>query len=513
MTNNSTTVAPEGQSSSSLSMLSSSKSATLITCSSSFTSESSLTMSTENLRASPDLGSSAATLSTGGDCPSGSVGYSKGLSSCNRNSRTPSAGSLLLSVPNERYGLRRFSMQSGQRFSLSPTDTLFEEQSELILNCGALSSAVLGRIKSFSTSDITMTSNEFDSLHDPTFSSSASSHLHPSSSSSGNRMKNSLSEIVLFGAHGWDPRLALPNNIRSLDATSRSCSTWVIVGDRSISSVSQLPSPSQAHSVSGTLSPTLHPLDIVFSMNKKVRQMYIRQRLLSTYRTLERLSRSHLDLGNIIKGDLVNKLTNIHGLTTKTTMDSNGVDERAIEGGENGGGDNIKGPSIVNSFNKLNNKSIDTSSPSSSSVITHNESTETKEPFSNQSFNLSNPVTRSTTTTFEAQSNQFNNDPNCLSNLDDDPIKMVDCNSINLDDTDINNNNNCTNYKTDCSSSILKLQDRLASTSLDLIQLQNDLLSLSVRDIELQKGKPLTKYERNMMIFDWLQNLDQEEPN
>lgn len=33
-------------------------------------------------------------------------------------------------------------------------------------------------------------------------------------------------------------------------------------------------------------------------------------------------------------------------------------------------------------------------------------------------------------------------------------------------------------------------------------------LSLTVREVQRDRGKPLTKYERNMMIFDWLQNLD-----
>ncbi|XP_025016403.1 uncharacterized protein LOC112538737 [Tetranychus urticae] len=453
---NTTNLPAEGSSG----MLSSSKSATLITCSSSFNSECSLTLSNENLRSSPDLSLSHANLSL--------LKGSKFIRSC----RTPSAG-LLLSVPCERYGgFRRFSMQSGQRFSLSPTDTLFEEQSELILNCGALSSAVLGRIKSFSTSDITMTSGQFDGLNFPTDGFGFDSH----------GLKSSLSEIALFGGCVWNPRLNLPN-IRSLDATSRSCSTWAMVGDRSISSVSQLPSPSQAHSVSGTLSPTLNPLDIVYSMNKKVRQMYIRQRLLSTYRTLERLSRSHLDLGNLIKGDLVNKLIKV----------------QAEEGYE--------GPSLTSI-----NKSIDVDS---SSVITQLEPNETKETISNippalaNTFNLSpsNSFTKQDLSSIISRSTFAQTNPG-TGHADKNEIDPVKTSTDNSNDNDLNNNS-----KHGDTSSASKFQERLTSTSLDLIQLQNDLFSLSVRDIELQKGKPLTKYERNMMIFNWLQNLDQEESN
>ena len=41
-------------------------------------------------------------------------------------------------------------------------------------------------------------------------------------------------------------------------------------------------------------------------------------------------------------------------------------------------------------------------------------------------------------------------------------------------------------------------------------QLKEDLStnSMSVRDVNLSKGQPLSKYERNMMIFNWLQDLE-----
>lgn len=33
-------------------------------------------------------------------------------------------------------------------------------------------------------------------------------------------------------------------------------------------------------------------------------------------------------------------------------------------------------------------------------------------------------------------------------------------------------------------------------------------LPLTLRDVERERGKPLSKYERNMMIFNWLHTLD-----
>ena len=33
--------------------------------------------------------------------------------------------------------------------------------------------------------------------------------------------------------------------------------------------------------------------------------------------------------------------------------------------------------------------------------------------------------------------------------------------------------------------------------------------TLSTREIERDRGKPLSKYERNVMIFDWLHTLDE----
>lgn len=39
-------------------------------------------------------------------------------------------------------------------------------------------------------------------------------------------------------------------------------------------------------------------------------------------------------------------------------------------------------------------------------------------------------------------------------------------------------------------------------------QKANKNLPLTIRDVERERGKPLSKYERNMMIFNWLHTLD-----
>lgn len=36
----------------------------------------------------------------------------------------------------------------------------------------------------------------------------------------------------------------------------------------------------------------------------------------------------------------------------------------------------------------------------------------------------------------------------------------------------------------------------------------NKNLPLTIHDVERDRGKPLSKYERNMMIFNWLHTLD-----
>ncbi|KAJ8704176.1 hypothetical protein PYW07_013470 [Mythimna separata] len=72
----------------------------------------------------------------------------------------------------------------------------------------------------------------------------------------------------------------------TLSAASRSCSTWVAVGG------SQLPSPQRAQ-------PAQPPPRQLPTDNKKVRQSYIKRRLLTTYRALERMSQSDFNLDRL----------------------------------------------------------------------------------------------------------------------------------------------------------------------------------------------------------------------
>lgn len=132
----------------------------------------------------------------------------------------------------------------------------FEEETDLIRSCGALSSA-LGLQKSFSTTDVFQ--------------------LPSPEASCSHGLRSAVSALALDSAH----RNGLLLEQSRLDHASRSCSTWVAVGD--VASTSQLPSPhggTAQHQLS-----TPHPqsipftaADLVRSVNKKVRQNYIRRR-------------------------------------------------------------------------------------------------------------------------------------------------------------------------------------------------------------------------------------------
>lgn len=165
-----------------------------------------------------------------------------------------SGNSSLLQVPPEQYGGKRAVTE----------DVLYEEENEAIRNCGALSS-MLGLMRSFSTSDL-----DQNVLL-----------------SEGEQLRSSVSEMVLNSWKHYD----VPYG--RLEYTSRSCSTWVAVGD--ISTTSQLPSP-QTLAGYAAENPEMTAIDFVRAINKKVRQMYIRRRLESTYKALERLTRSELSL-------------------------------------------------------------------------------------------------------------------------------------------------------------------------------------------------------------------------
>lgn len=165
----------------------------------------------------------------------------------------------------------------------------FEEENELIRSCGVLSS-VLGLRKSFSTSDVSQLPN-------------------PDTAGTGG-LRTAVSALALDTVQ----RNSLLLEHARLDHASRSCSTWVAVGEP-VASTSQLPSPhggaaqeqqqqlsqpqqAQQQSSSNAQSvPQLPPqppvpppppvpftgADLVRSVNKKVRQNYIRRRLVFAF--------------------------------------------------------------------------------------------------------------------------------------------------------------------------------------------------------------------------------------
>ncbi|XP_063544276.1 uncharacterized protein LOC134752512 [Cydia strobilella] len=80
----------------------------------------------------------------------------------------------------------------------------------------------------------------------------------------------------------------------TLSSASRSCSTWVAVGG------SQLPSPQRA---------SVQPAQRLLTDNKKIRQSYIKRRLLTTYKALERMSQSEFNLDKLEAAAVASTLT------------------------------------------------------------------------------------------------------------------------------------------------------------------------------------------------------------
>ncbi|XP_022919368.1 uncharacterized protein [Onthophagus taurus] len=261
--------------------------------------------------------------------------------------------------------------QSNTRPADIPEILWFEEETDLIKSCAALSSA-LGLQKSFSTSDITQLPSPEDAPILPAFRCAVSELA-----------LNTLQRSGFLLEHG------------RLDHTSRSCSTWVAVGD--VASTSQLPSPHGGHSNSNVAPPASTPppptftaADFIRSVNKKVRQNYIRRRLLTTYKALERLSQSEFNLDRIE----VTPSTATASISTDCT--TTGTTRLTVPG---------------------------------------------------------------VSTTGNAQ-----------------PSKPI----------------NSTN------AAVLRVAKQRATNN----------LPLTLRDVERERGKPLSKYERNMMIFNWLHTLD-----
>lgn len=357
--------------------------------------------------------------------PSAPNELSNHVSSLPRSSSRPSSAAAtagqgtasLLQIPDPRYGASRRPSSGHQTRSNTIIDFLqsFDEEMEVIRGCGQLSS-VLGLMKSFSTTDICnmMTSSYY---HDK-----ESDTLDRLTCPDSSTLRPTVSDLMLTGYNQWNPRFDLPS-IRRLDCASRSLSLWVTIGDPVPPTLSsQLPSP-QAHSIVGSTglasgqsfvpeTPTVpSAVDFVRSMNKKVRQEYIRRRLLSTYRALERLSKSQMNL-SAIHSQIQKQTTHGPGLILMTPMTPQTPFPSLDAGGE---------------------------SPSEPAAST-------------------DPTTAGLTS----------------------------------------------NAATDSAAVVISgvLGPEAASN------LGAKRAPVTIKDIERDKGKPLTKYERNIMIFDWLQNLD-----
>lgn len=147
----------------------------------------------------------------------------------------------------------------------------FDETPNMIRGMAALSTYV-GLSKSFSTSDIMnlTLSNEDEDCG-----------IIMEGVGDGNNCflfnkRNAISELAINSSLKSD--YLLQQNFK-FDNTSRSCSTWVAAGDLCLSTISQLASPHTSNIPSTNLLttfkspgvPTFSPVDLVRSVNKKVR--------------------------------------------------------------------------------------------------------------------------------------------------------------------------------------------------------------------------------------------------
>ncbi|KAF0301000.1 hypothetical protein FJT64_026607 [Amphibalanus amphitrite] len=165
------------------------------------------------------------------------------------------------------------------------TDAWCEDEADLLRSCGLLS-RMLGMSKSFSTGDIAR-------LEEP------------------EPVRRAVSQAALLGLR---TELAAGR----LDQASRSCSTWVAVGD--LASTSQLPSPQgrQQTAAGGAGQSPFSAADLIRAVNKKVRQNYIRRRLHITFNALNRLSQSEFNLEQLFSTGVLPPF----GVPTVTTGDS-----------------------------------------------------------------------------------------------------------------------------------------------------------------------------------------------
>lgn len=148
---------------------------------------------------------------------------------------------------------------------------LLSESIDLVRSCGKLST--LSIQKSFSTSDITNKTLETNNTRNE-------HAIIP--------LRHAISELALNSIQRYGYML---DSAR----LSRSCSTWVAVGE--LASTSQLPSP-HSHCTS-SLTMTSSQQQLSSTVNKNIRESYIRNRLLTTHRAIERLSQSEFNLDQL----------------------------------------------------------------------------------------------------------------------------------------------------------------------------------------------------------------------
>lgn len=365
-----------------------------------------------------------------------------------------------------------------------------EEGNDLILSCAQLSS-VLGIQKSFSTSDITqLPSGKINGAESGVINLS-NAYADSQSLSNSNQLRHAISELALNSlqrcGYMLDSRL------------SRSCSTWVAVGE--LASTSQLPSPhggpilssstagtglnvntsssqqqltvccgsgggsgifggsgsgNNAMNIGATASSSSQQqiqsqpftaADLIRSVNKKVRQNYIRRRLLTTYRAIERLSQSEFNLDQLEAAAVAATVNVGPGPTKLIVPTAIAIPQTAVKSTKA----TTASPTI---------QTIDAATNVASNVNT-NENNSGEIP------NDANMTRDNSNDTVQAASDQPIAKPKSI-------IAPVICPQLkNKISMNINNRN------------------------------------LTIHDIEKERGRPLSKYDRNMMIFNWLHSLDE----
>lgn len=306
-----------------------------------------------------------------------------------------------------------------------------EEGNDIILSCAQLSS-VLGIQKSFSTSDISQLPGKINGAGNSGVSlSNVYSDLQ---SSNGNQLRHTVSELALNSLQRCGYMLD-----SRLEHASRSCSTWVAVGE--LASTSQLPSPHGGPAINVNTSssqqqltaananiqsqPAFTAADLIRSVNKKVRQNYIRRRLLTTYRAIERLSQSEFNLDQL--------------------------EAAAVAATVNAG----PGPTelAVPIMKPLEKPSVSCAEPKDVPTVAIDETP-----------TLANKEVVEIPTVADA--------PPTISVTKPKNIPVI-----------------CPQLKNKISMNINR--------------------NLTIHDIEKERGRPLSKYDRNMMIFNWLHSLDE----